>query len=296
MNLKDYLQTRRQTVETSLKKYMVQSAGGDLNHHIEALEYSLFAGGKRIRPILCIAAAQSVNADCLIPMRIPCALECIHTYSLIHDDLPAMDDDDLRRGKPTSHKVFGEAGAMLAGDSLLTFAFHLLSADTGGQIPPGAQLRIIHLIAAAAGPTGMVGGQFLDLSAEGKEIPLPALQQIHALKTGALITAAVESGAIIAQADHRQFEALSLYGKKIGLLFQIIDDLLDVVGDPEKTGKPTGSDCHKKKATYPAFCGLEKTREIAAEVENEALAALENFGPSADPLRQLAVYVRSRDK
>jgi geranylgeranyl diphosphate synthase type II len=262
--------------------------------HIEAMRYSLFAGGKRVRPILCLAAAEAVGGKIEEALAAACALECIHTYSLIHDDLPAMDNDDFRRGNPTNHKVYGEAGAILAGDGLLTFAFELLSGEGLAAVAAADRLRIIALIARAAGPLGMVGGQALDLESEGKEIAFKALRFLHSCKTGALITASVQTGAILGGARDKDFAALTLYGRHIGLAFQIVDDLLNVEGTLEELGKAAGSDAARNKATYPAFFGAEKTREMARVAGAAAIAALAELGPRADPLRELAGYVLRR--
>jgi geranylgeranyl diphosphate synthase type II len=220
------------------------------------------------------------------------ALECIHTYSLIHDDLPAMDNDDLRRGKPTNHMIYGVAGAILAGDGLLTLAFELISQSA--QIHPVDQLKVVRLIAEGAGSMGMVGGQAIDIACEGKSIDFATLQEIHKRKTGALLTAAVQAGAVIGGADETQFKSLTLYGKSIGLAFQIVDDLLNVEGTTEQLGKAAGSDAERKKATYPAFFGVEKTREKAEEAVSTALESINNFGSEADPLREIARYIRTR--
>lgn len=272
-------------------------AVGPFENHIQAMRYSLFVGGKRIRPILCLAAgnaiAKSANTENnLLPVA--CALECIHTYSLIHDDLPAMDDDDLRRGKPTNHTLFGEAGAILAGDSLLTWAFDLLSAPNNGTLTPEQRLMIIQVIARAAGPQGMVGGQALDIASENSDFPFETLQTIHKKKTGVLITCSVQAGAIGAGADREQTEKLISFGNNIGLAFQIVDDLLNVTSTTEQLGKAAGSDADRGKATYPAFFGIEKTRTKAKEAVEKAIDSLTGFNQNADPLRAIAEYVYTR--
>ena len=221
-------------------------------------------------------------------------MECIHTFSLIHDDLPAMDNDDLRRGRPTAHKVFGEAMAILAGDALLTQAFEVLAGD--GAVPPERRAAIVREVAAAGGPAGLVGGQVADLEAEGRELTLPELEFIHARKTGALILASVRGGGLAAGAGAARLDALSEYARRTGLCFQIVDDLLDVEGDPAATGKGTGRDSTRRKATFPAVFGLEASRQRAAELVEEALAALAGFGAEADPLRALARFVGRRDR
>jgi len=295
MEIKTYLRERRLLVEQTLTT-LLPKPGSELDRHFDSLNYSLKAGGKRVRPILCLATAEALGRP-LAPRLLPlvCALECIHTYSLIHDDLPAMDDDELRRGKPTNHMIYGEAGAILAGDGLLTFAFELLSRPGLEELlPPLDQLRIIQLIAQAIGSCGMVGGQALDMAAEERAISLTELQTIHRYKTGALITASVQTGAILGQASDDQYQALTTYGNQIGLAFQIVDDLLDVLGTTEELGKASGADAKHHKATYPAFFGVEATRVKAQESIQAAIAALVGFDRAADPLRELARYIYSR--
>ncbi|MEK6202204.1 MAG: polyprenyl synthetase family protein [Desulfobulbaceae bacterium] len=299
MEIKTYLNEQRRVVEDALERYMlgIDVRNGTFAAHIEAMRYSLFAGGKRIRPILCLAASQAIEKrpapdHDLLP--IACALECIHTYSLIHDDLPAMDNDDLRRGKPTNHILYGEAGAILAGDGLLTWAFDLLSDWKQGTLLPEKRLSIIHTIARAAGSLGMVGGQALDIANEKKEFPFETLRTIHQSKTGALITASILAGAIGAGADQPQQEALTRYGEQVGLAFQIVDDLLNVTATTEQLGKAAGSDAGRGKATYPAFFGIDATREKARAAIEEAERALTLFDDKADPLRAIARYISTR--
>ena len=295
MDVKKYLTQQCAVVEQALAHYMLPEEGA-LANHIKAMRYSLFAGGKRIRPILALAAAEALHAPSKPLLPVACALECIHTYSLIHDDLPAMDDDDLRRGKPTCHVVFGEAEAILAGDGLLSFAFELMTHPDALQgISPESQLRMINIIAKAIGPVGMVGGQSLDLAAEGQAIDFEHLRLIHGYKTGALITASVQAGAIFGKGDEQQFAALSRYGAQIGLAFQIVDDLLDVEGTTEDLGKTAGADAQRNKATYPAFFGVAKTKVLAQEAVDAALTALEIFDAKAEPLRALARYIYERN-
>jgi len=296
LEIKSYLSEKRAIVEEALEKFMLKP-DGPFRKHIEAMRYSLFVGGKRIRPILCLAAGEAVakskkTENNLLP--IACALECIHTYSLIHDDLPAMDNDDLRRGKPTNHTLFGEAGAILAGDGLLTWAFELLSSDQSGALAAGQQLRIIRTIASAAGPQGMVGGQALDIASENTNFPFETLETIHRNKTGRLITCAVQAGAIGAGASEEQTEKLIAFGNSIGLAFQIVDDLLNVTATTEQLGKSAGSDADRGKATYPGFFGIEKTRQMAGDAVERAIEALGGFGVTADPLRAVARYVYTR--
>ncbi len=296
MNIKTYLSNQQTIVENAMSHYMLK-ADAPFTEHIESMRYSLFAGGKRIRPILCLAAGAAIDQspathENLLPVC--CALECIHTYSLIHDDLPAMDDDDLRRGKPTSHVLYGEAGAILAGDGLLTYAFDLLSEETNSTLKPESRLKIINLIAKASGSIGMVGGQALDIANENQEFPFETLQTIHRNKTGALITCSVLAGAIAADGSPVQLDKLRIYGDNIGLAFQIVDDLLNATATTEQLGKTAGSDAERGKATYPAYFGIEKTRELANEAVNRAIDALSDFDTNAEPLRALASYIYTR--
>ena len=294
--LKDYIQKRKEIVDSNLDVFLPKPQGPS-GKVVEAMRYSLSAGGKRVRPILMMAACEAVGGDFNPIMPAACAMECVHTYSLIHDDLPAMDDDDLRRGKPTCHKVFGEAVAILAGDALLTYAFELMThPEMLTQLDGGLVNRAIHVFARAAGVSGMVGGQTADVLFEGKPIDAQTLDYIHRHKTGALIRASVEMGALLGGGAAQQVERLSRYGTALGLAFQVVDDLLDVVGDEEKLGKPVGSDERNRKATYPALFGLEETRKRAEELKNEALENLSSFGPEADPLRAIAIYVVERDR
>ena len=290
-DLKRYLETRRLIVEEALEAALPEKEGPEARV-VEAMRYSLFAGGKRFRPILCIAAAEAVGEEVEAAMPAACALEMIHTYSLIHDDLPAMDNDDLRRGKPTSHVVFGEAIAILAGDGLLTEAFVLLSGYH--TLLPERALKLIGVIARAASYRGMVGGQVVDMLSQNKPADLETVQQMHNRKTAALISAAAESGALAGRSTDDQVEALARYGRAIGLAFQIADDILDIEGDTEVLGKTTGSDVARGKVTYPAVVGLEEARQSARELVNDALAALERFDQRADPLRALAKYIITR--
>lgn len=255
---------------------------------VEAMEYSLMAGGKRLRPALALGAARVLGADEALALPAACALEMIHTYSLIHDDLPAMDNDDLRRGRPTAHKAFGEATAILAGDALLTLAFEVL-AEAGN-------CAVIREIAWASGVGGMAGGQYIDLQSEGKQLTLAELREIHRCKTGALIRVAVRSGALLAGASPNALAALTIYGEHVGLAFQIADDILDVVGDEAAIGKPVGSDVANEKATYPALLGLEQARTLAREAADAAIAALQDFGPEAHIFRKLADFIVDRDR
>jgi len=293
-DLNAYLKERKLLVEEALEHYLPPQKGF-YNPIVEAMRYSLFAGGKRLRPILCLAATEVVGGKKETALPVACALEMIHTYSLIHDDLPAMDNDDFRRGKPTNHRVFGEAMAILAGDGLLTEAFYLLTyPDLLEKIPPAQLVWISHLIAQAAGFRGMVSGQVMDLEATGKEIGLEELKAIHDHKTGALIRVAVESGAIIGGGNKTEVEALKEYGTQIGLAFQIVDDVLDIEGNPEDMGKNIGSDEPQQKATYPKLVGLNEAKEMAQTCIKRGIHALKPFGERAMPLKALAQYIIER--
>lgn len=296
MELKPYLEEKRRLVEEALNRFFPKPEGPASNV-IEAMRYSLFAGGKRLRPILCLAGTASVGGDERDALPVACGLEMIHTYSLIHDDLPAMDDDDLRRGKPTCHKAFGEAVAILAGDGLLTEAFHLMSrSELSGRVSASTLLKVIPLVAAAAGYDGMVGGQVADVESEGKKVEASLVEFIHTHKTGALISASVVSGALIGGGSERQIESIQAYGEKIGLAFQITDDILDIEGDSQTLGKGVGNDVRKGKITYPAILGLDKSKEIQRTMIDGAVASLELFDNRADPLRDIALYIIERKK
>ncbi|MGQ9556645.1 MAG: polyprenyl synthetase family protein [Desulfurispora sp.] len=259
-----------------------------------AMRYSTLAGGKRLRPVLALAACEAVGGEVEQILPAACALELIHTYSLIHDDLPAMDNDDLRRGLPTCHIKFGEAMAILAGDALLTMAFELLSAP-GLPVPPQRQLAVLHEVAVAAGSQGLVGGQVLDIQATGRETTPEELVDIHRRKTGMLIRAAVRLGAMLGGASSSQLAALTTYAEHFGLTFQIIDDILDITGDEQKLGKPVGSDQKNNKVTYVSLYGLEVARQKAQESRQQARAALADLGERAWFLRALVDFVISRD-
>lgn len=260
----------------------------------DAMEYSLMAGGKRLRPILLMAAADAVGVDGAQFVTTGCAIEMIHTYSLIHDDLPAMDNDDYRRGKLTNHKVYGAGMATLAGDALLTLAFEVMLRQQG--VTEATRLAVVREMSRAAGQNGMVGGQAIDLESEGKEIPLERLREMHMGKTGALFRAAVRSGAILAGATDDQLAALTKYADAFGLTFQITDDILDVVGDEATIGKPVGSDERNHKSTYVTLLSLEKAQALAKETVDDAIAALASFGPEADFLRDLVQMLIERKK
>lgn len=290
--LKAYLEDRQGIVEEALQRYLPEN---DMPAEIyEAVRYSVFNGGKRIRPILCLAAVEAVGGDLVPAIPVACALELIHTYSLIHDDLPAMDNDDFRRGKPTCHKVFGESMAILAGDALLTEAFVLLSRAEKVILPVERRLAVIQEIARSAGISGMVGGQALDVISEKTGADEKTLEEIHRRKTGALIVAAVRSGAVIFNAGKDKIQALTEYGMHVGQAFQIADDILNVEGDSELMGKQTGSDAARNKITYPSILGLQAAKEKLAGHVDAAVASLSGFDERAMPLVVIARYVMER--
>lgn len=293
-DLTAYLKAKQQTINAALGKLWDNSEPYP-TLLVQAMRYSLEAGGKRLRPVLCIAASEAVGGSEADVMPAACALELIHTYSLIHDDLPAMDDDDLRRGKPTCHKAFNETTAILAGDALQAAAFEALA--TEGRNKRGdalKRLEVIYLIARAAGYLGMVQGQMMDISSEGKEITLGELERLHRLKTGVLIEASVQTGAILGGGSSQEIAALGAYGRHIGLAFQVADDILNVEGTPEMLGKPVGSDRAHQKATCPSLMGLEQAKVRAGELIDSALEALRIFGKKGEPLAAIARYVVER--
>jgi geranylgeranyl diphosphate synthase type II len=295
MDLKKYLKDRCKLVDEALGRFLPPEDELPVSLH-KSMRYSVFAGGKRVRPILLLAACEAAGGDIARAMPAACAMEMIHTYSLIHDDLPAMDDDDFRRGNPTNHKVFGEATAILAGDALLTEAFILLSNPGYSDVSDASgMLRVIHEIAGCAGSRGMVGGQVVDMESEGKDdIDLATVQYIHTHKTGALIKASVKAGAIIGGAYGERLDAMTRYGEAIGLAFQIADDILDIEGTTEEIGKDAGSDEARGKATYPAVMGVAEAKRRAAELVGIAMDALSTFDGKADPLREIAGYIVNR--
>jgi geranylgeranyl diphosphate synthase, type II len=290
-----YLRDRRALVDEALDR-LLPGEENEPQIIFKAMRYSLFAGGKRIRPILCIAAAEAVGGSADAVITAACALECIHTYSLIHDDLPAMDNDDFRRGRPTSHKVFGEDIAILAGDALLTEAFSILS-DAGRS--PGMNaarfLLVIRDIAHAAGIWGMIGGQVMDVRSEGKPADREVLHEIHTRKTGAMVRVSVTAGAFLAGAGDEQLSALANYGYRIGLAFQIADDILNVKGSSVLMGKNTGSDKSRGKVTFPALIGLERSQKKLKELVDQATADLAAFDDKANTLRLLAEFIMERE-
>ncbi len=290
--LKEYLDEKKRIVDSALEEHLPKQTG--FSYEIaESMRYTLFAGGKRLRPVLCMASAETVGGSADIVLPVACAIEMIHTYSLIHDDLPSMDNDDYRRGKPSNHKIFGEGLAVLAGDALLTEAFCLLS---GGirDLSPEKNLSIIHEISTAAGFQGMIGGQVADLRAEGKKVNMESVDYIHTHKTQALITSSIRAGAIAAGAGEDDMRALSEYGRNAGLAFQIADDMLDIESSREVLGKNTGSDEGRKKATYPSLIGLEESREKTRILVENALSAINRFDERAEPLRMIATFIAER--
>lgn len=292
-DLKTYLHARRERVDAALDTYLPpeDSRPGTLHR---AMRYSVFSGGKRIRPVLCMAAyeASGGSGDGVLPVA--CAFELIHTYSLIHDDLPCMDDDDMRRGKPTSHKVFGEAAAVLAGDALLTFAMELAAGEGSRTLDSDTALRIAAEIAEAAGSDGMVAGQVLDMECENRPVDESLMEYIHSRKTGRLIAASVRCGAIAAGADDALLDRLTEYGRKLGLAFQIIDDILDEEGGFGDLKSGRGRDGERGKATYPKVFGLDRSKAIAAGLVADAARAVEGLGEGFAPLAALAEFVTSR--
>jgi geranylgeranyl diphosphate synthase type II len=296
-DLNSYLFSKQKQINRTIDKIIDQTTNSSVI--VSAMRHSLMAEGKRIRPVLCIAASQAVGGRTEDVLMAACALEMIHTYSLIHDDLPAMDNDDLRRGKPTCHIAFDEATAILTGDALLTLAFEILSSIDFSHIKVNNAvkcLRVINTIAKAAGYKGMIEGQIKDIAAEGNRIGLKDLEKMHALKTGALIEAAISTGAILGNGSDEQIQQLNIYAKNVGLAFQVIDDILNVEGDPAVMGKEVGTDQVRGKSTYPSILGIEKSKEFAKNLVNNALQALYCFDNKSDPLRAIAHYIIDRKK
>ncbi|MBM3753533.1 MAG: polyprenyl synthetase family protein [Acidobacteria bacterium] len=292
MNLKEYLAARIARVEAALERWVPAETAPPATIH-RAMRYSLFAGGKRIRPVLCIGAAEALGREPRGIEDAACTLEMIHTYSLIHDDLPALDNDDLRRGRPTNHVVFGEAMAILAGDSLLTLAFEVL-----GKLPHASndvRARLVAELATASGTVGgMIGGQVHDIEGEGQPPTAELLEQIHRAKTGALLRCSVRMGAIYAGATDDELRALSAFGEHVGLAFQIVDDILDVEESSETLGKTAGKDQAQQKITFPAVYGLDRSKFMAEHEREAARAALQPFGAAAEPLLALADFIVKR--
>ena len=292
-DLNSYLKQQKALVEQALDR-SIEIAKPEKIY--EAMRYSLLAGGKRLRPILCLATCDLIGGTEEMAMATACALEMIHTMSLIHDDLPAMDNDDFRRGKPTNHKVYGDDIAILAGDGLLAYAFEYVATQTK-NVPPENMLRVVACLGRTVGAAGLVGGQVLDLESEGKcDITAETLSFIHTHKTGALLEASVISGAILANAAEEDIQRLSQYAQNIGLAFQIIDDILDITATDEQLGKTAGKDLSAQKATYPSLWGLEKSRLKAQELVDNAIAQLSVYGAKAEPLRAVANYIVTRDR
>jgi geranylgeranyl diphosphate synthase, type II len=292
-DLKPYLEARRALVDAALDRTLPTEDTPPTNLH-RAMRYSVLAPGKRLRPILVIAGAEAVGGAALAVMDAACALELIHAYSLIHDDLPAMDDDDYRRGRLTNHKVFGEAMAILAGDALLTLAFRLIADNASRMNDPRMIARVVVDVADAAGTDGMVGGQVVDIESEGKDVSVETLEYIHRHKTAALIRVSLTAGATLAGGRPEQLAAIRAAGESLGLAFQIVDDILDVEGSLAELGKSAGSDERKKKATYPAFHGLDVSKQKARTLVDEAKRLLDPLGPPAVPIRALADFVLER--
>jgi geranylgeranyl diphosphate synthase, type II len=293
--LEDYLEQQRQRVEVILDQ-LLPTPDNYPPLLMEAMRYSVFAGGKRLRPILTLAAADAVGGESEAVLPAAGALEYIHTYSMIHDDLPAMDDDDYRRGKLTNHKVYGDAMAILAGDALLTHAFEVLSSPPLTERFPAALLQqVSSCVARASGSFGMIGGQVMDVVSEGKQVSLEVLEYIHCHKTAALIAASVTVGGLLGGGTPAQVQSLERYGHNVGWAFQIADDLLDVEGDAAIIGKQVGRDAELEKITYPALLGVAASRQRATELMQQGIGALTDFGPRAERLRQIATYIVSRN-
>ncbi len=293
IDLKSFLEAHRATVDAALDRVLPPESAPPVTIH-RAMRYSVLAPGKRLRPILVLAGAEAVGGRADTVLDTACALELIHAYSLIHDDLPAMDDDDYRRGRLTNHKVFGEAMAILAGDALLTLAFRLIATNAARVATPAIVGTVIAEVADAAGTDGMVGGQVVDIESEGQAISAEMLDYIHLHKTAALIRAALRVGAQLAGAGAEQVEAISRAGQALGLAFQIVDDILDVEGNLAELGKSAGSDERKQKATYPSLHGLPASKQRARELVEETKRLLTPLGPAAEPIRALADFVFER--
>jgi geranylgeranyl diphosphate synthase, type II len=293
VNLKAYLRTRQKEIDRALNRYLPKANTKPATLH-RAMRYSLFAGGKRLRPILCLAAAEACRGNIDNALPLACALECIHTYSLVHDDLPSMDDDDFRRGRPTCHKVFGDGVAILAGDALLTIAFEIVS--TANPAPRYDVSVLLRELAVAAGSQKLIAGQVADLEAEGRRVKREQLRFIHENKTAAILKSSVRLGAMSANADAKKLSAITQFGQGLGLAFQVIDDILDVTQTSEILGKSAGKDVAARKATYPAVIGLEKSRAEARRLTRQAHNALSVFrSDEAKPLHCLANYLLERE-
>ncbi|MFT9848039.1 polyprenyl synthetase family protein [Aneurinibacillus sp. REN35] len=294
MQIKEYIHTRAEVIAERLAAYVDQT---DIPETLrEAMAYSLLAGGKRLRPVFVLATLEAMGKPIESGISVGCAVEMIHTYSLIHDDLPAMDNDDFRRGKPTNHKVYGEAIAILAGDALLTYAFEIVCEAEAADIPASRVVQVVRELASYAGARGMVGGQCADMEGENVQLTLEQLQYIHQHKTADLLIFCVRAGAILAGATEQQLNLLTRYATNIGLAFQIQDDILDVIGDQDKIGKPVGSDEKSHKSTYPVLIGMEASRQMLTRLVDEANQALLEARLADDRiLRALASFVIERD-
>jgi geranylgeranyl diphosphate synthase, type II len=292
MDFSRYWSARQKKVDAALNRLLPSASTKPKTIH-QAMRYSIFAGGKRLRPIICLASAEVLHGRPDDALPLACAVECIHTYSLIHDDLPAMDNDDFRRGKPTSHKVYGEGVAVLAGDALLTIAFEMAASCRGW--PRYSHAAVIHELAVVAGSQKLIAGQVADLEGEGKKISPAELRYIHENKTAALIAGSIRLGAMSANATPKQLERLTDFGESLGLAFQVIDDILDVTQTTEKLGKSAGKDIAAQKATYPALLGLDKAKQEADRLTARARAALKPFGKAAAPLEAIADFLLKRE-
>jgi geranylgeranyl diphosphate synthase type II len=292
-DLTAYVAALRERIDAVMIGFLDDGDGPD-DRLVDAMRYSLTAGGKRIRPILCCAAAEALGGRREEALPAACAIEMIHTYSLIHDDLPAMDDDDLRRGKPTCHRAFDEATAILAGDALMALAFEVIAAHGYPSAAPAVRAEAVRILAQASGIRGMAQGQMIDIQSEGRRLSLEELTRLHALKTGAMIEASLALGGLAAGGSAEELARLAAYGRSVGLAFQVVDDILNVEGDPALLGKSVGTDEIRLKNSFPALMGLEKSKEFAHNLESEALAAIAGLDRRAEPLRAIAGFIIRR--
>jgi geranylgeranyl diphosphate synthase type II len=295
MDIKEYLNNRCKIVNNALDKFLPKESIYPSIIH-KSIRYSVFAGGKRIRPILVILSAETLGKSYKRVLPTACAVELIHTYSLIHDDLPCMDNDDYRRGMLTNHKVFGEGIATLAGDALLTYAFELISKNKEvNGVKPENVLKVINVISKACGTSGLIGGQVVDILSEGKKVSKLELKYIHTHKTGALICASLQAGAILSDAKEKEYSALTEYGENLGLIFQIVDDILNVTGDAKKLGKSVGSDAKRKKITYPSLFGIENSKKEIQKLKEKAKNSVKIFKNKSKLLNKLVDFVIERE-
>lgn len=295
MNIQKYLNTRKKIVDDALEKFLPKRGKYPSIIH-KSIRYSVFAGGKRIRPILVLLSAETLGKSYKRVLPTACAIELIHTYSLIHDDLPCMDNDDYRRGMLTNHKVFGESIATLSGDALLTHSFELISKNKEiNGVKPENVLKVINIISKACGTFGLIGGQVVDILSEGKKVSKSKLKYIHTHKTGALICASLQAGAILSDAKDKEYNALTKYGKNLGLLFQIVDDMLNVTGDAKKLGKSVGSDAKRKKITYPSLFGIKKSKEEIQKLREKAKREVSIFKTKKNLLCELVDFIIERE-